>query len=247
MATGSRPGTGGSLEIESADDFLVSTPVSLNQASFTGLLPSGAALSDVASVSIEIYRVFPNDSTSPPSQNVPTRANSPSDVALGSRDSTSGTLTFNAAVLASSFTAANSVLNGIHPKPNNITLGEGPVTGEEVKFNVTFNALDLVADHYFFVPQVQLNNGNFYWLSAPKPIVPPGTSINPDLQTWIRNGDLDPDWLRVGTDIIGGNPAPTFNASFSLSGTVPEATSTAGLLVIAFAALASCATPLRRK
>src|SRR5437763_10912715 len=27
MATASRPGTGGSLEIESADDFLVSTPV----------------------------------------------------------------------------------------------------------------------------------------------------------------------------------------------------------------------------
>jgi len=21
---------------------------------------------------------------------------------------------------------------------------------------------------------------------------------------WIRNGDLDPDWLRVGADIVGG-------------------------------------------
>jgi hypothetical protein len=29
---------------------------------------------------------------------------------------------------------------------------------------------------------------------------------------------LAPDWLRVGQDVIGGNPATTFNASFSLSG-----------------------------
>jgi len=36
---------------------------------------------------------------------------------------------------------------------------------------------------------------------------------------WIRNADLDPDWLRVGTDIVGGT---TFNGSFSLSGeTIP--------------------------
>ena len=26
------------------------------------------------------------------------------------------------------------------------------------------------------------------------------------------------DWLRVGTDIVGGNPAPTFNAAYSLAG-----------------------------
>ena len=63
-------------------------------------------------------------------------------------------------------------------------------------------------------------------ISAPKPIVPPGTQFPPgftDLQEWIRNANLDPDWLRVGTDIVGGNPAPQFNATFSLDGeTVPE-------------------------
>jgi hypothetical protein len=38
---------------------------------------------------------------------------------------------------------------------------------------------------------------------------------------------LDPDWLRVGTDIVGGGAtAPTFNAAFSLDGTlVPEPSS----------------------
>ncbi|HEU4389015.1 MAG TPA: PEP-CTERM sorting domain-containing protein, partial [Blastocatellia bacterium] len=57
----------------------------------------------------------------------------------------------------------------------------------------------------------------------------PGTPFPPgftDLQSWIRNGDLDPDWSRVGTDIVGppptGGNAPTFNAAFSISGEVPE-------------------------
>jgi len=40
------------------------------------------------------------------------------------------------------------------------------------------------------------------------------------LQAWIRNANLAPDWLRIGTDIIG---AGTFN-TFSLSGdTIPAA------------------------
>jgi len=43
-----------------------------------------------------------------------------------------------------------------------------------------------------------------------------------DLQAWVRNSDLSPDWMRIGTDIIGGTT--TFNMTFSLSGeAVPEA------------------------
>src|SRR5262249_30867950 len=82
----------------------------------------------------------------------------------------------------------------------------------------------LPADHYFFVPQVGLTGGDFFWLSASRmPIVPPGTPINPDLQAWIRNGPLDPDWLRIGTDIVGGATPPTFNMAFELQGDpVPE-------------------------
>jgi hypothetical protein len=75
----------------------------------------------------------------------------------------------------------------------------------------------LPADHYFFVPQVQLSNGDFLWLSAPRPIVAPGTPCMPDLPTWIRNESLEPDWLRVGTDITPQGP---FNGAFSLNGTV---------------------------
>ena len=34
---------------------------------------------------------------------------------------------------------------------------------------------------------------------------------------------LDPDWLRIGTDIVGGTTPPTINAAFTLAGeTIPE-------------------------
>jgi hypothetical protein len=220
MGTASRPSGSGKIEVESADDFILPLPMSINSATFTGLLTGGT----IGEVVVEIYRVFPNDSTNPPSGNVPTRVNSPSDIAFDARDSIPGTLSFTTTVLSPSFTAANSVLNGINKSPNQTTGGEGPVTGKEVLFDVTFNTpFSLPADHYFFIPQVQVTGGEFYWLSAPKPIVAPGTPFTPDLQTWIRNVNLDPDWLRVGTDIVGGTTPPTFNAAFSLSGNpVPE-------------------------
>ena len=229
VATASRPSSAGKIEIETADDFVVTGgTVKLTSATFQGLLPTGSQLSNVTQVVVEIYRVFPNDSTNPPSTNVPTRVNSPSDVAFDSRDSGSGTLSFTPGILASSFTAANSVLTGINKFPNQLTHGEGAVTGQQVQFNVLFNTpFVLPADHYFFVPQVQLASGDFFWLSAPRPIVPPGTPFPPgvtDLQSWIRNEDLDPDWLRIGTDIIGTG-ALGFNAAFTVNGDlepVPE-------------------------
>jgi hypothetical protein len=209
------------LEIESADDFILSQSTSITSATFIGLLPSGSSINDVR---VEIYRVFPQDSTNPPSGNVPTRVNSPSDVAVADRDAASANLTFSINVIGNDFTASNSVLNGINPSPNQTTGGEGPVRGQEVEFRVTFTTPFLLGpDHYFFVPQVGLDNGDFLWLSAPRPIVAPGTLFAPDLQSWIRNENLAPDWLRIGTDIVGGSPAPTFNAAFSLNGeTVPE-------------------------
>lgn len=231
MATASRPSSGGKIEIESADDFVVTSPTKITSATFTGLLPTGAVLTDVVDVRVEIYRIFPLDSDTTRTPNVPTRVNSPSDNALDERSASASNLTFTTATLNASFSADNSVLNRINPLPNVTTGGEGPVTGQEVEFNVLFTTpLLLTTDHYFFVPQVQLTSGDFFWLSAPRPIVsPPGTPFPTgftDLQEWIRNEDLAPDWLRVGTDIVGGSPAPTFNAAFSLSGqTVPEPSS----------------------
>jgi hypothetical protein len=225
IGTLSRPSAPGQIQTETADDFIISQPTRLDSATFTGLLPTGAPLSSVTRVEIELYRVFPLDSTNPPSGHVPMRTNSPGDVEVGTdtRDSVGGSLSFITTFLNTSFTVNNSVVNGIHASPGQTTGGEGPVAGEEVLFSVAFNpGILLPADHYFFRPEVQLSNGNFLWLSAPKPITS-GTPFSPDLQSWTRNDTLAPDWLRIGTDIVGGSTPPTYNAAFSLSGEiVPE-------------------------
>jgi len=217
---------------------------------------------DIGEVRVEIYRIFPKDSdvsrtSGPPTfstTQVPTRVNSPSDVELEDRDTASGNLSFIPSTVAASFTTFNSVQpGGIHPVPNQTTGGNGPLTGEEVQFNVTFTTpFDLPADHYFFVPQVEVTdaNGNFFWLSAPRPIVSPGTPFPlgaTDLQAWTRDQFLDPDWLKVGTDIVGGATPPTFNMTFSLSGeTVPEPSSYI-LLGSALLALAAAGRKILRK
>jgi hypothetical protein len=238
IGTLSRPASPGNPQTETADDFVLGQPVLINQATFTGLLPTGAPLTSINDVEIEMYNVFPLDSTNPPSGNVPTRANSPSDVEIGSatRDAIAGSLSFAPSLLNTSFSVLNSVVNGINKAPNQFTGGEGSVTGEEVLITVDFTTpILLQAGHYFFRPEVGLSSGDFLWLSAPKPIVSPGTPFTPDLQSWIRNSDLAPDWLRIGTDITHQGP---FNAAFSLSGEIVPEPSTLPLLVGALGVLA---------
>jgi PEP-CTERM motif-containing protein len=228
IATLSRIASTGKLETETADDFVTTQTTMINSATFTGLLVGGATPADVKDVEIELYHVFPVDSVNPPDGRVITRMNSPSDNNFAARDANVGQLSFTTTLLNSSFTAANSVVNGIHPMPNQFTGGEGAVTGEEVQFNLTFTVPFTVgADHIFFRPEVDLGNaGDFLWLSAPKPIAAPGTPFAADLQSWIRTdgpGALAPDWERIGTDVTHQGP---FNAAFSLSGeTVPEPSS----------------------
>ena len=267
MAVASRPSSAGKFEIEAGDDFFLSSETAINSATFVGLLTDDATVADIGEVRVEVYRVFPKDSdvgrtSGPPTfstPQVPTRVNSPSDVEFDDRDTSPppGNLSFTPSDLGS-FSVLNSVQpGGIHPMPGQTTGGNGPTTGEEVQFNVTFTTpFDLPADHYFFVPQVEITDPscNFLWLSAPRPIVPPGTPFPPgvtDLQAWTRDQFLDPDWLRVGTDIVGppptGGPAPTFNMTFSLTGeTVPEPASYI-LLGSALLALAAAGRKKLRK
>ena len=226
----SQPANSGTLETETADDFILTETTTIAQATVTGLIPSGTPLANISNVEIEVYHRFPEDSdvgrtSGPPkfsTAQVPTRVNSPSDVEIddATRDGELGTLEFTRSLLSSSFSVANAVVTDINPN----TL-EGSATGDVVEITIVFNPpILLPADHYFFRPEVQVTDGEFLYLSAPKPIVAPGTPFTGDLQAWIRNSDLAPDWLRIGTDIIGGSPAPTFNMTFSLSGeTVPRA------------------------
>ena len=220
----SRGESPGKLETETADDFILTETTVIKGATITGLINAQA---NITNVEVELYHVFPLDSVNPPSGHVLSRVNSPADVEIdaATRDGSLGTLSFAASRLNASFSVLNTVLNGINRFPDSTTRGEGPASGEEVQITITFTKpILLPAGHYFFRPDVLVNGGDFLYLSAPRPIVSPGTPFVGDLQAWIRNSALAPDWLRIGTDIIGGATPPTFNMTFSLTGdTIPDA------------------------
>lgn len=225
LGAASRRASPGKLETETADDFVLQQTTVISRATITGLVPQGTPLENIKEVEVEVYHIFPLDSA-PASGRVPSRANSPSDVEIDSatRAGGSGTLTFSASVLNASFAVDNTVVNDIK-LPAVPPGGEGLATGEEVEISIAFTSpIVLPAGHYFFRPEVLLANGDFLYLSAPRPIVPPGDPFLGDLQAWVRNSNLAPDWLRIGTDIVGGATAPTFSMTFSLTGeTIPQA------------------------
>ena len=219
---------------ETADDFFLTETTVISGATITGLMIAPSA--NISNVEIEVYHLFSPDfpldsnigrtSGAPTfsTPNVVTRVNSPADHEIGSatRDGSDGTLEFAGSTLNTSFAVQKTVVDGINPTPSK-TGGEGQARGQEVQITITFTKpILLPAGHYFFRPDVQLSDGDFLYLSAAAPVAP-------DLQAWIRNTDLDPDWLRIGTDIIGPDPvtgaaAPKFNMTFSLAGnTIPEA------------------------
>jgi hypothetical protein len=225
LGAASRRASPGKLETETADDFLLQQTTVIKRATITGLVPLGTAIENIKEVEVEVYHVFPLDSA-PASGKVPSRVNSPSDVEIGSatRAGGSGTVIFYASVLSASFTVGNTVVNDLK-LPSVPPGGEGSATGEEVEITIEFTTpVILPAGHYFFRPEVLLADGDFLYLSAPRPIVPPGDPFVGDLQAWVRNSNLVPDWLRIGTDIVGGAPPPTFSMTFSLAGeTIPQA------------------------
>jgi hypothetical protein len=77
IATLSRTASAGKLETETADDFVTPAATQITDATFTGLLVGGATPANVKDVEIELYHVFPVDSTFPPDGRVITRTNSP--------------------------------------------------------------------------------------------------------------------------------------------------------------------------
>ena len=61
------------------------------------------------------------------------------------------------------------------------------------------------------------------------------------------NGNLDPDWLRIGMDIVGGDPAPTFNMAFEVDGEALAAVPEPGALLLVGTGLGLVARRVRRK
>ena len=221
----SRRPSAGKLETETADDFVLNQTTVISGATIIGLISPATPLANITSVEVEMYHRFPLDSANPDplGGSVPTRNNSPSDVEIESatRDFSLGSLRFNVRLLDANSSVPTTVVNGINKKPNSTTHGEPPAVGEEVEIDITFTTpILLPAGHYFFRPEVLVTGGgDFLFLSAPKPILAPGTAIAGDLQAWIRNSALSPDWLRIGSDIINNTtPPPQFNMTFSLAG-----------------------------
>ena len=220
----SRSESPGKVETETADDFILTETTVISGATITGII--NAPLANIGNVEVELYHKFPLDSVIPPSGRVLSRVNSPADVEIdaATREAGLGTLSFSARSLNANFSVLNTVVNGINPTPSR-TGGEGPASGQEVQVTITFSKpILLPAGQYFFRPEVLVNGGDFLYLSAPRS---PGVPFVGDLQAWIRNSLLAPDWVRIGTDIIGADApatAPTFNMTFSLTGnTIPEA------------------------
>jgi len=225
-----RPSTD-KLETETADDFFLKQTTVIAGATIAGLISPATPLRNITNVEVELYHVFPLDSANPDplAGKVPSRFNSPSDVEIDSatRDASLGSLRFAVRLLDANSSVTNTVVDGINKKPASPTThGEGPAVGEKVEIDITFTTpIVLPAGHYFFRPEVLVNGADFLYLSAPRPIVSPGTIFAGDLQAWIRNSNLSPDWLRIGTDIINDTtPPPTFNMTFSLTGNaIPDA------------------------
>src|SRR6266487_2866922 len=112
IGTLSRPPSAGLIQTETADDFILSQSMVINQATFTGLLPSSAPLTSINIVEIEIYHVFPVDSDTLRTITVPTRMNSPADSEIDSatRDSSDGSLSSTATVVNPTFSVLSPVV-----------------------------------------------------------------------------------------------------------------------------------------
>ena len=220
VGASSRPASPGKIETETADDFVLQQTTIINKATIKGFLPTDTDLKKIKDVEVEVYHVFPFDSAAF-SGKVPSRTNSPSDVEIGTatRDANAGTLKFSPTVENASFSVDHTVVNNL-----SVNAGEAGMTGEEVEITVTFTSpIILPAGNYFFRPEILVTGADFLYLSAPRPIVPPGNAFLGDRQAWIRNSTLNPDWLRIGAPDIILN-AGTFNMAFALNGeTVPNA------------------------
>src|SRR5881398_951495 len=108
----SRPAGSQGVETEAADDFVLTQPTFVSGATVHGLI-TGATASNISRVEVEIYHVFPLDSDTVRTPNVPTRMNSPSDheISTASRDSNdSGSLSFVASEI-SDFQVQSTVIN----------------------------------------------------------------------------------------------------------------------------------------
>ena len=153
---------------------------SITSATFTGLVPAGSSATGVV---VEIYRVFPTDSDVGAHQRAANVLDGPGAHAgqfalryRARRARHRERPISRPRSLDPSFTANNSVTAGRYPSQTEPTPPAATVRSRARKCSSTVNFATpfvLPADHYFFVPQVELGRtATFFWLSAPKPVDP---------------------------------------------------------------------------
>ena len=232
IATATRPESAGKFEIESADDFSLTAQTSITGATFTGLLTEGSTTANIGQVVVEIYQVFPNGSdvgrtSGAPvfsTNRVPTRANSPSDVALDSRDfpwdrlasklrfwlipsrhSTASNLAvyIRCLVKLPAATVSDRVGSTIHSEFfNPVRFGCGSILLRPASHLISPWGLSLALGTEGFVPSRHAFPRRFY-----------------DLQSWTRARCWTPTGCGWGpTSLAVHSGKPTFNAAFSLTG-----------------------------
>src|SRR5439155_1061740 len=120
MASRPESADGSKIEIEAADDFVLGQTTALYAAIFTALVPVDFDTPDVGTVRVQIYHVFPNDSDTTRTPNVPTRTNSPADMELpedaagqpgGDRANVDGNLAYTFVVTQIGFQVDTSVID----------------------------------------------------------------------------------------------------------------------------------------
>ncbi len=189
----------GKFATETADDFFLTETTVISGATITGLMTAPSA--NISNVEIEMYHVFSLDSNVARTSGAPTF----STPEVVTRVNSPADVEIDAATRDGSegtLKFAGSSLNASFAVQNTVVDGINPTpskTGGEGPARGQ---------------EVQIT------ITFTKPIL---------LPAWIRNSDLAPDWLRIGTDIIGPDPisgaaAPKFNMTFSLAGNaIPEA------------------------
>ena len=209
------------------------TTPGINSATFTGSAHQPhRRVAHRGRCSVELYRVFPLEFRSPgrpTSRHERTRRrmlHSPIETRRR------GNLTFATRTVDASFTAANSVqAGGIHPKPSQTTQGDGQVTGTEVQFNVNFKTPS------FCRPIITFSFRRSAWATASFC----GCPLPDRSSRRARRSRRDLPISRVGSGSDLGarlatdrhryrrprhrryHSAPTFNATFSLTGNHPRA------------------------
>ena len=245
IATASRPES--TENSRSSPRMISCSPTtSITSATFTGLVPGGGERPPTSSSRSIAY--FPRLGCRPHQRvaavldvEVPTRVNSPSDVAFLEADSATGGLVLDQGARGDLHRKQLGETGGIYPEPESDTGGNGAVTGEEVRFDRELHRrLAPPRQPLFLRASGRAGQRQFLLAVGAEADRLAGTPFPPgftDLQSWTRDDSARSRLAAHRHGHRGRRPAPTFNAAFSLAGSAVPEPSTWAMMLLGFAGL----------